>query len=281
MKSFVLTVFLISLIPSSVWSQNKKDSDGKRTGKWVFTGKDLPNSGVPSKSIAEEGYYNKGRKEGIWIKYQKDGKTPLLKGNFVNNRPEGNYKRYYQSGKLKEEGAFGKEHFKGELIRYHKNGKIAYIGSYNNDGKESGVIKYYYENGIVELEYTAKNGVLVGELKRYYENGSLKETQTFDEKGKSTGIKVFKMQENPEVQKPIIDTKEIYPPIVKNPKTKGLKFVPNGYNKIYNESDEIWMDGEFKNGQLWDGKEFDYNKDGILLKVRVFKNGKYHSDAQL
>jgi hypothetical protein len=41
------------------------------------------------------------------------------------------------------------------------------------------------------------------------------------------------------------------------------------------------MDGEFKNGQLWDGKVFDYSRDGILLKVRVFKLGKYHSDGQL
>jgi len=280
MRLLVVFLLFVFLLPCVLFAQNKKDKEGKRTGKWVYTGKDKPNSGVNPNEKAEEGYYNKGRKEGVWVKYHSDGKTPLLKGNYVNNRPEGEYKRFYKNGDLKESGAFGKEHFKGELIRYHSNGNIAYKGSYNNDGMESGAIKYYYENGLVELEYTAKNGLLVGELKRYYENGSIKEIQTFDSNGRSNGIKSFKIAET----STLISTepkKEIYPPIVKNPRTKGLKFVPNGYNKVYNESDEIWMDGQFKNGQLWDGKEFDYNKDGILLKVRVFKNGKYHSDAQL
>ncbi|MEY3844547.1 MAG: hypothetical protein RL293_969, partial [Bacteroidota bacterium] len=55
----------------------------------------------------------------------------------------------------------------------------------------------------------------------------------------------------------------------------------NGYNKVYNDNDEIWMEGEFKNGQLWDGKVYDYDTDGILQKVRIFKAGRYHSDGQL
>jgi antitoxin component YwqK of YwqJK toxin-antitoxin module len=50
---------------------------------------------------------------------------------------------------------------------------------------------------------------------------------------------------------------------------------------VYNANDEIWMDGEFKNGQLYDGKVYDYDQDGILQKVRIFKNGKYHSEGQL
>jgi len=280
MKIAIGIFLLVFLTPTYFFAQNKKDKEGKRTGKWTFTGKDKPNSGVSPNGKAEEGYFNKGRKEGVWVKFNPDGKTPVLKGNYVNNRPEGDYKRFFRSGKTKESGAFGKEHFKGELTRYHSNGTIAYIGSYNNDGMESGIIKYYFGNGNVELEYTSKNGLIIGELKRYYENGSIKEIQTFDSQGKSIGIKSFKITEN--LKPTVLPTVTvIYPPTVKNPRTKGLKFVPNGYNKIFNESDEIWMDGEFKNGQLWDGKVFDYSKDGILLKVRVFKVGKYHSDGQL
>ena len=142
------------------------------------------------------------------------------------------------------------------------------------------LIQYFYENGKVELEYTIKNDVLIGEVKRYYSDGSLREEQKFDEKGNATTYKTYKQSEKT-VKPEAATSNEIFPPTVKNPKTKGLKFVPNGYNKIYNLSEEIWMDGEFKNGQLWDGKVFDYDKDGILLKVRVFKNGKYHSDGQL
>jgi hypothetical protein len=70
-------------------------------------------------------------------------------------------------------------------------------------------------------------------------------------------------------------------PKVAAPRTKGANFQPNGYNKVYNNNDEIWQDGTFKNGILWDGKIYEYDRDGILLKVRVFKNGVYHSDGQL
>jgi hypothetical protein len=73
----------------------------------------------------------------------------------------------------------------------------------------------------------------------------------------------------------------IYPPKITNPRMKGLRFITNGYNKVYNDNDEIWMEGEFKNGQLWDGKVYDYDADGILQKVRIFKTGRYHSDGQL
>jgi antitoxin component YwqK of YwqJK toxin-antitoxin module len=280
MKIKLIVYFLFLLTPFLSIAQNKKDKEGKRTGKWVFTGKDKPNSGVSPNGKAEEGYFNKGRKEGVWTRYHSDGKTPILKGNYLNNRPEGEYKRFFKTGKVKESGAFGKEHYKGELTRYHSNGQITYSGSYNNDGMESGSIKYYYENGNVELEYIAKNGVIVGELKRYYENGSLREIQTFNTQGQSLETKIFKISEKT-IPKVETTSNVIYPPTVKKPLTKGLKFVPNGYNKIYNGSDEIWMYGEFKNGQLWDGKVFDYSKDGILLKVRVFKLGKYHSDGQL
>jgi hypothetical protein len=70
-------------------------------------------------------------------------------------------------------------------------------------------------------------------------------------------------------------------PIVQRPRTKGAKFVLNGYNKVYNQNDEIWQDGTFRNGQLWDGKVYEYDSDGILLRVKVFKKGVYHSDGQL
>jgi predicted sulfurtransferase len=57
--------------------------------------------------------------------------------------------------------------------------------------------------------------------------------------------------------------------------------MPNGYNKVYNLNDEIWQDGDFRSGALWNGKLYVYDEDGILLKVRVFKNGYYNSDGQL
>jgi antitoxin component YwqK of YwqJK toxin-antitoxin module len=60
-----------------------------------------------------------------------------------------------------------------------------------------------------------------------------------------------------------------------------MVFMPNGLNKVYTESAEIWMDGHFMNGQLYTGKVFVYDHDGVLLKVRLYKNGIYESDGVL
>ena len=85
---FLIIVFLVG-ISTRFFSQNLKDKNGRRTGKWVFKGSDIPNSGIPKDGKVEEGYFVDGRKEGIWIKYHPDGKTVSLKGHYTTNRPEG------------------------------------------------------------------------------------------------------------------------------------------------------------------------------------------------
>lgn len=77
-------------------------------------------------------------------------------------------------------------------------------------------------------------------------------------------------------------TNQLLPPQVSHPKVaSGLKFLPNGRNKLYTKTGEIWMDGIFKKGQLMDGKVFLYDSDRVLLKVRVYKNGAYERDGLL
>ena len=274
-KPLVFLLFSLSLICFKVNGQNLKDNEGKRTGKWIIykskSSKDLK---------IEEGVFVKGRKEGQWIKYFEDGKTPKLKGSYSNNRPDGEFIRYYKNGKIKEKGSYSKSKFKGEYVRYYSSGKTEYIGNYNNLGEETGVIKHFHKNGNLALEYFAKNGHLTGKLTRYFEDGSLQSSISFSENGVKIASKTY---QNKPSEKKIVNTgsNSSSPPYLKNPKTKGVKFNFYGYNKVYNENDEIWMDGIFKNGQLWEGKVYKYDRDGILQRVLVYKNGKYHSEGQL
>ena len=271
---------MLVFIVKNQWlsAQNLRDEQGKKHGKWVIKGKDRPRSGYDADVVIEEGTYDHGRKTGIWIKYNKDGKTIKLKGNYVNNRPKGNYTRYFKNGKIKESGTFGDESYTGTLIRYHENGKIAYQATFGADGKETGTVKYYYENGNLEAEYGLKKGKVEGVYTQYNEDGSVKLSMKF-----SAG----KVSET--IQTPPKKTKESYtepesnepPPVVTNPITKGVTFFSEGYNKVYNENDEIWLDGNFKAGQLYDGKVYIYNKDGILKKIKIYKEGKFHSLGQL
>jgi antitoxin component YwqK of YwqJK toxin-antitoxin module len=132
----------------------------------------------------------------------------------------------------------------------------------------------------LEFEYFAHEGNPTGKAVRYYENGDVKEKIYYNSEG-SVEKSELKEMINPAVK--LLDpgiSKETAPKAT-NPITNGVKFEPNGYNKIFNNNDEIWQDGYFKNGLLWDGKVYDYDRDGILLKVKVYKNGLYHSDGQL
>ena len=283
MKTFLvfrLIIFLLSSCLLSIcYSQNLHDQKGNKTGKWIFKGKDHPFSGYTENAKVEEGNFINGRKEGIWIKYHRDGRTIRLKGNYRNNRPSGFYTRYYRNAKKVEEASFIQGKYKGNFNRYYKNGKLAYKGNYNNDGDESGLIQYYYRNGNVQLEYNAKNGRPFGTIKNYYRNGSLKSKVFLNEKGQKTSAITY----GPSIEHsvPVTQPKRETPPFVNIPKTHGITFENFGYNKLYNSNDEIWIDGVFKNGKLWDGKVYEYDEDGIIRKVRVFKNGVYHSDGQL
>ena len=260
---------------------NHRDETGKKQGKWVYLGKDRPTEGYPEEGKIEEGTYIDDRKEGTWVKYHADGVTPKLKGEYANNRPSGSYEKLNIKGIIIEKGVFSAGKYRDSLIRYHDNGEIAYQGFYNESGKEEGKIRHYFANGKVEFEYNSEDGKPRGKAIRYYENGDKKEVLNYNDQGQLVDKEHFDMV-SPivKVTKPELGPKESAPS-VNNPNTKGIRFLPNGYNKVYNANQEIWQDGEFKNGRLWDGKVYEYDRDGILLKVKVFKNGAYHSDGQL
>lgn len=259
---------------------NQKDSQGRKQGKWVYFGKDRPTAGFPADGKIEEGPYKDDRKEGIWIKYHNDGETPKLKGEYHNNRPSGTYTKFYPDGKVRETGSFSHNKYSGNLKRYHENGQVEYDGNYDEEGRENGTIKYYYPNGQLEFEYNSNEGVPTGKATRYYENGDIKESIVYGSDGSVQKSEVKEMV-NPQVKVSDPGASKEKAPSISQPRTKGAPFKPNGYNKVYNDNDEIWQDGDFRSGRLWDGKVYEYDSDGILLKVKVFKNGVYHSDGQL
>lgn len=280
----ILLLFSFTFLTSLSFAQpNKKDAKGLKQGYWTIKGKHRPGNGVSAEGKVEEGKFVNNRKTGLWIKYHKDGKTPKLKGNYQNNRPNGQYTRYYPNGVIKEKGTFSMNKNIDSLKRFHENGRLAYAAKLNETGKEEGNVRYFYSNGQVEFEYTAKSGVPSGQAVRYYENGDVKAKLNFGQDGKVNSNREFEPVRplKPEKQPEVKVSKGETAPKVSNPKTKGARFLPNGYNKVYNANDEIWQDGDFKNGLLWDGKLYEYDRDGILLKVKVFKNGVYHSDGQL
>lgn len=278
--SFLFSFNTLSAYTHQTGEINQRDNQGKKQGKWIFFGKDRPSLGYASEIKVEEGNFVDDRKEGKWITYHKDGETPKLIAIYKNNRPEGSFIKYYTNGKIMEHGVFARNLYQDSLKRFYDNGTTKFIVNYNAEGKEHGTVTYFYSNGQKEYQYFANNGKPTGQAYRYYENGDVKEVIFYNEDGKVEKSEQRKMV-TPLVEVVKVKTTTETAPKVTAPRTKGKQFQPNGYNKLYNSNDEIWQDGNFKNGLLWDGKIYEYDRDGILLKVKVFKNGMYHSDGQL
>lgn len=260
---------------------NKEDENGLRQGMWTIWGHMKPEKGYPENGKIEEGPYVNSRKDGEWIKYHKDGATPRLKGVYVDNRPNGLYTKYWENGQVMEEGKFTSGKQVEVFRRYYDTGVVSQEKFFNEDGREEGQVTYYHPNGQIEYQYTKVDGVTTGKATRYYPNGDIKEEVIYGEGGEIESRKEME-RVNPEFNsEPEVTTPPASAPDGSKGVTNGKRFKKNGYNKIYNDDQELWMDGEFKDSRLWDGKLYKYDSDGILLKIEVWKKGKYHSDGQL
>lgn len=72
--------------------------------------------------------------------------------NYVNNRPLGEYKYFYNDGQIMEEGEWSHGHQVGVLKRYDKNGNIAQFFTFDSHGNRVGNQLYYYASGRIRAE---------------------------------------------------------------------------------------------------------------------------------
>jgi antitoxin component YwqK of YwqJK toxin-antitoxin module len=272
--------FMFAIPAQHAFSQdNKVDASGKKIGMWVVFGSDNAKKGHCPTCKVEEGEYVDGRKQGEWIKYYPDGITPRLKANYKNGQPNGAYEKYHDNGVLREKGTYNARKQTGDFIVQNAEGIVTQKKTFNANGKEDGTSQYFYDDGSLQMEMTKKDGVIQGTATTYYNNGDVKKTIAYDASGKP-GPPENKERVNPPAGQKVVSGSG--GPSGKKGKIKdGKGYNRDGYNKLYNKADELWMDGEFKADKLWNGKLYKYDSDGILLKIEVWKNGKYHSDGVL
>lgn len=253
------------------------DELGRKQGYFTILGKDRPELDYPLEGKVEEGSFKDDRKVGEWIVYHPDGVTPRLKGTFKDGRPNGPYEKFYPNGVMSEKGTFSDKKQLGEFETYTEEGVLQQKKVFNEDGKQDGPMVINYPDGQPQITGQYVNGKRVGEFNSYWKDGSLKERSVYDENGEL-------ISQETGVPEPVSTTKPVSAsggPSGRDGYMRGAEFKPDGYNKVYNKAEEIWMDGQFKSGKLWDGKLYKYDSDGILLKIEIWKNGAYHSDGQL
>ena len=252
---------------------NRVDATGKKQGYWRIVARGN-NSGYQPGQLMAEGAYIGNRREGIWKRYWPTGK---LKSEitYKMGRPMGSYTTYYPDGKVEEDGSWDLDRNIGRFKRYHTNGKLAQDFQFNDYGIRNGVQKYYHENGQLAVEVEITNGKEDGSLKRYYANGDLHQVAEFN-----GGVI---NSENSKYLKPVKKTvatntteAKSAPVVTAEEKTNdAIRFRQNGYNTLYDKELRISQAGEFRNGRLFNGKRYKYDKRGELSKIEIYVEGRY------
>ena len=136
---------------------------------------------------------NNGLKQGHWKKYYDNGNMEY-DGHFKNDKPVGEFKRFFPGNKIKaimnykEDGRTvkttlfyqnAKKAAEGTFIGMKKEGQWQYFSYYGGylssienyiNGEKDGVSYKYYENGKITEEIHWKNGIKQGKWARYYLN---------------------------------------------------------------------------------------------------------------
>jgi len=138
-----------------------------------------------------------GKKQGHWIKEYPNGKI-MYDGYFTDDKPAGEFRRYYEDRALKSVLVFSKNGTEAMATLYYQNGLTASTGKYVNQLKEgkwrfysvtekdlliseaeysgdkrNGLLVNYYPEGKAAEKLWYKNDMKHGECLKYYPDGTL------------------------------------------------------------------------------------------------------------
>jgi antitoxin component YwqK of YwqJK toxin-antitoxin module len=255
---------------------NKTDSAGLKQGWWIIKNdiKKFPN--YPKDVIVEEGRFFDGKKEGVWKMYYPNGKI-RCEITYVKNRPEGFAKMYFENGCINEQGFWKNHRWVGEYISYYDrcNAKF-YLLNYNKSGKMDGMQYYFNPEGDTIAKGLYQDGQRIsGNFTRGYPETGWGNGQIMMRGEIDTSKSIVEYYENGDTNKVKKKIFQDVPDTTKDPP------FGKGHVKLYNSNKQLSKEGVFKNYKLIDGKEYIYNKDGVLIQIAVYKNGKYVGDSPL
>ena len=95
----LLTVLLITLLPSLSWSTDDDDLVVRPDGLYYLKFTDVPFTGKVTGQT--QGSYKNGIREGDFVEYHDNGQI-RWKGNWKNGEPEGDWVYYDENGKKRD-----------------------------------------------------------------------------------------------------------------------------------------------------------------------------------
>lgn len=281
--SRVSTICLVlGLVAQSSWAQagtgadtlNRTDDLGRKQGWWQLEAPMPDKPRYAPGQLVEEGRYLDNKRIGTWLRYWPNGRTQS-QITYVLGRPKGAYKTWFEDGSPEEEGAWDLDRNVGNFKRWHPNGKLAQEFSFDLNGLRNGDQRYYRENGNLEAEVTVLEGREQGTLKRYYANGELEETVNFNLGEVDAASLVTHEPKGKEVKLPTPADAVAAPARKSSEATNNTIFKAEGWNTLYDMQHRLAQQGEYRNGVLWNGKVYKYDKNGLLTGVDIYAKGKY------
>jgi TonB family protein len=126
--------------------------------------------------IQMSGTYNSKtlkEKQGYFVYYYENGQKEH-EGNYVNNKKEGEWKFWSQTGEVRMIGSYDSlSHKQGLWKSWYSNGNCNFEGNFLNDVEDK-EWKYYFENGSISAKEIYNQGKLT-EIHFWNEDGSIVE----------------------------------------------------------------------------------------------------------
>lgn len=178
---------------------NRKNDSAQRTGPWKAF--------YPNGQVEWEGFYQNGKKHGIFKYYNKEGKVQDVRKYDNGKRLEDSKdllvletrKAFYEDGTLKRKGTYkpdGSKHGihrsfneKGELekAKVFKDGNLIGEGIIDDEGYYQGKWVHYYPKGAKRAEGKYVDGKKEGEWTYYFRSGQTEQKGSYD-KGEQEGV---------------------------------------------------------------------------------------------
>lgn len=168
---------------------NLRDLTGKRWGVWKIYNR--------SKVLISEIEYERGRKNGVYIKYNGTTGKPVMVKNYIQGKLDGPYEKYTALGEMTVEGEYLNGRKTGMWTYSYPSGTVRKTGMYEN-GLMNGVWEFYNrkEDLIRKTEY--KNGVNVQAAAAAAAESAKKDSTAKKGKGKKKKKRVVKKRPKPE-----------------------------------------------------------------------------------
>ncbi len=155
----------------------------KKDSTWIY----YDNAG--NLSSTEE--YTDGMKNGKSITYypwnlKKHGGSPkvLEEINYVNDKKEGAWAKYFKNGDVMAEGMYKNDEYDGKQIYYHSNKEKHHVFNYKNGDKNGYSYSYDKSGEVISKVYYYKDMKLQGDmLKKHLEKMRAKKKAELENKG--------------------------------------------------------------------------------------------------